>query len=135
MAVPRLPDIVLYERHRCHLCEETRANLEQLLAAWVAAGRQVPRLVGRDIDTYPAWHDAFFETIPVVEVGERRLPLATDPARVRRFVEEALAAYAAEGIAGQVPAEHSAPDATTGVTDGTASSPTAGSAASGPPGS
>jgi Glutaredoxin-like domain (DUF836) len=97
MAVPEPPDIVLYERRRCHLCEDARASLEQLLDAWAVAGRPVPRLVGRDIDDDPAWHDAYFETIPVVEIGDRRLPLATSPARVRRFVEEALAAHMAAG--------------------------------------
>ncbi len=90
MTLDPLPDVVLYERAGCHLCEDARAHLEQLLAARVAGGRPVPRLVGRDIDTDEAWHDAFFETIPVVEVGERRLELATSPARVRRFLEEAL---------------------------------------------
>ncbi len=84
------PVIVLYERAGCHLCEEARDHLEQLLASWAAAGQPVPSLVGRDIDTDPAWHDAFFETIPVIEVGEQRLPLATSPARVRRFLEAAL---------------------------------------------
>ena len=91
-----LPEIVLYERSGCHLCEDARARLEELLAAWAAAGRPAPRLVGRDIDSEPAWHDAFFETIPVVEIGERRLLLATSPARVRSFVEDALAEAGAE---------------------------------------
>ncbi len=90
MSASPLPSIVLYERAGCHLCEGARAHLEQLLASWAEAGRNVPALVGRDIDSDPAWHDAFFETIPVVEVGEQRLPLATSPARVRRFLEEAL---------------------------------------------
>jgi Glutaredoxin-like domain (DUF836) len=100
MSAPGLPEILLYERSGCHLCEDARADLEALLAAWSAAGRPVPRLVGRDIDSDPAWHDAFFETIPVVEVGDRRLPLATSPVRVRRFIEEALAAEPLQGPAG-----------------------------------
>ena len=93
-----LPEIRLYERSGCHLCEDARTHLEALLASWSAAGRAVPRLVGRDIDSDPAWHDAFFETIPVVEIGGRRLTLATSPARVRRFVEEALADAGAEPV-------------------------------------
>ncbi len=104
MSPSPLPEIFLYERSGCHLCEDARANLEALLMAWSAMGRPVPRLVGRDIDNDPAWHDAFFETIPVVEIGERRLPLATSPARVRRFVEDALSAGAAR-LAQEAPAE------------------------------
>src|SRR5512135_1471665 len=95
MTTSPLPDIVLYERSGCHLCEDARAHLEQLLATWSAAGRPAPRLVGRDIDCEPAWHDAYFETIPVVEIGARRLLLATSPARLRSFVEDALAEAAA----------------------------------------
>ena len=93
-----LPEIRLYERSGCHLCEDARTHLEALLATWSGAGRAVPRLVGRDIDSDPAWHDAFFETIPVVEIGGRRLALATSPARVRRFVEEALAYAGSEPV-------------------------------------
>jgi hypothetical protein len=92
-----LPDIVLYERSGCHLCEDARAALEALLATWSAGGDPVPRLVGRDIDTEPAWHDAFWDTIPVVEIGERRLPLATSPTRVRQFLEAALSEADARG--------------------------------------
>ncbi len=92
MAAPGLPDLVLYERSGCHLCEATRGYLEALLASWAASGRPVPRLVGRDIDADPTWHDAFFETIPVVEVAGRRLLLATSPVAVARFLDEALAA-------------------------------------------
>ncbi len=84
------PDIVLYERSGCHLCEDARGVLEALLATWSAAGDPVPRLVGRDIDSEPAWHAAFWDTIPVIEVGDRRLPLATSPERIRQFLESAL---------------------------------------------
>jgi Glutaredoxin-like domain (DUF836) len=97
MTPASVPEIVLYERSGCHLCEDARAHLEELLATWSATGRPAPRLVGRDIDSEPAWHDAYFEAIPVVEIGERRLLLATSPARVRSFVEDALAEASADG--------------------------------------
>ena len=45
-----------------------------------------PRLVERDITTDPEWERAFFLTIPVLELGERRLELATSLARVRELL-------------------------------------------------
>ena len=43
----------------------------------------------------PAWEQAFFAEIPVVEIGDRRLTLATSPSRLRRFLDEALGAAVA----------------------------------------
>jgi glutaredoxin-like protein DUF836 len=88
---PPLPDVVLYARAGCHLCDDARELLRALLAERAAQGRVQPRLLERDIDADPALHDAFFTTIPVVEVGDRRLELATSPARIRRLLDEALA--------------------------------------------
>jgi hypothetical protein len=45
-------------------------------------------LVERDITTNDAWHRAFLTTIPVLELGDRRLELATSPAKIRRFLDE-----------------------------------------------
>jgi hypothetical protein len=93
MAHPPLPDLVLYGRDGCHLCEDAHGALLALLAERSAAGRPVPPLFERDIDTDPAWHDAFHLVIPVVEVGDRRLELATSPAKLRRLLEDALAPF------------------------------------------
>jgi hypothetical protein len=86
-----LPDVVLYARAGCHLCDDARGILHALLAERAAQGRAEPRLLERDIDADPTLHDAFFQTIPVIEVGDRRLELATSPARIRRLLAEALA--------------------------------------------
>src|SRR5262245_36402449 len=86
-----LPDVVLFTRTGCHLCDEAREILRALLAERAAQGRPAPRLLERDIETDPALHDAFFTTIPVIEVGDRRLELATSPARIRRLLDDALA--------------------------------------------
>ncbi len=47
-------------------------------------------LVERDIDADPAWHDAFFASIPVVELADRRLELVTNVGKVRRLLAEVL---------------------------------------------
>ena len=76
----------LYTRGGCHLCEEARALLVALLGGRARAGLPSPPLVERDIDTDPAWQRAYFASIPVVELGEHRLELATSPAKLRRLL-------------------------------------------------
>jgi Glutaredoxin-like domain (DUF836) len=92
---PPLPDLILYARPGCSLCDETRTALGTLLADRAAHGLPVPRLVERDIDTDDDWQRQFAFTIPVVELGERRLELATSPARLRRLLADGL-----DGLAG-----------------------------------
>ena len=87
-----LPDLVLYGRPDCGLCEETRSFVSELLEARRVAGLVTPRLVERDIETDPAWQRAFFASIPVLELGDRRLELATSPARVQRLLTDVLGA-------------------------------------------
>ena len=85
-----LPDLVFYTRDGCHLCDEARDLLALLFADRVEAGKRVPHVVERDITTNDDWLRAYFTTIPVVEVGDRRVELATSPARLRRLLEETL---------------------------------------------
>ena len=85
-----MDDLYLYARAGCHLCEETRTALVQLLAEREAAGLPSPTLVERDIDTNEDWQRAFMATIPVIELRDRRLELATSPARIRRLLADVL---------------------------------------------
>jgi hypothetical protein len=90
MRLTPLPDLILYGRPDCGLCEETRAFLAELLSARRRAGLATPTLVERDIETDPGWQRAFSASIPVIELGDRRLELATSPARVRRLLADVL---------------------------------------------
>jgi Glutaredoxin-like domain (DUF836) len=85
-----MDELYLYTRAGCHLCEETRTALVQLLAERTAAGLSSPTLVERDIDTNEDWQRAFMTTIPVVELRGRRLELALSSARIRRLLTETL---------------------------------------------
>lgn len=85
-----LPDLVLYTRAGCGLCDETRSLLEALVAERIAAGLAAPSIVERDIDADPALHDAYFAVIPVVELGARRIELATGAAKLRRLLGDVL---------------------------------------------
>jgi len=89
-----LPDLVLYGRPGCHLCDETRTILQALLSEREDAGLPTTALVERDIEADPGLHSRFLTTIPVVEIGERRLELATSAGKLRRFLADALDAQA-----------------------------------------
>jgi hypothetical protein len=90
MRLAPLPDLILYGRPDCGLCDETRSFVTELLVARRDAGLATPTLVERDIETDPVWERAFIASIPVVELGDRRLELATSPARVRRLLADVL---------------------------------------------
>lgn len=85
-----MDELYLYARAGCHLCDDTRSALVQLLAERWAAGLPSPTLVERDIDTDDAWQNAFMTTIPVVELAGERIELATSPARIRRLLADVL---------------------------------------------
>ena len=90
MPLTPLPDLILYGRADCGLCDEARRMLGALLDARQAAGLATPALVERDIDTDQAWERAFFASIPVIELGDRRLELATSAAKMRRLLTDVL---------------------------------------------
>ena len=85
-----LPDLILYGRPGCHLCDEARETVEALLRQRSEAGQPTPQLVERDIETNDEWQRAWFASIPVLELGERRLVLATSPAKIRRLLADGL---------------------------------------------
>ena len=86
-----LPDLVLYAKPGCGLCDEARTILIELLAERAARGDLVPSLVERDIESDVELQRAMFLSIPVVEFGDRRLELATSAAKLRRLLAEGLA--------------------------------------------
>lgn len=86
----RPTELFLYARPGCGLCDETRITLEALLARRAAMGRPTVTLVDRDIAADPELERAFFAEIPVVELGGRRLTLATSPARLEALLAEVL---------------------------------------------
>jgi hypothetical protein len=90
-----LPDVILYGRPDCGLCDEARDLLRALLAERAAAGLPTPAVQDIDIDTDPALEREFFATIPVVELGGRRLELVTSASKLRRLLADVLDATVA----------------------------------------
>jgi glutaredoxin-like protein DUF836 len=85
-----LPDLILYGRPGCGLCDEARHDVIAILESRRKSGRPAPNLVDRNIESDPGWERAFLASIPVVELGDRRLELATSAAKVRRLLADVL---------------------------------------------
>jgi hypothetical protein len=90
MSASVVPDLFLYTREGCHLCDEARATVQALLEERAAAGRRTAAIRERDIATNREWERQFFTSIPVVVVGDHRLELATSARALRRFLDDAL---------------------------------------------
>jgi uncharacterized membrane protein/glutaredoxin len=64
--------VTLYSKKDCHLCEQAKADLK-------AIEEKLPhRLVEVDIESDPALHKAYFDKIPVIEVGPYKLSAPFD---------------------------------------------------------
>ena len=90
MADTPLPDLILYGRPECSLCDEARALLHALLDERARNGLPTPTMIELDIEADDELQRAFYATIPVVELGGRRLELATSAAKLRRLLAEVL---------------------------------------------
>lgn len=88
--VPPSPDLVLYTRPGCHLCEEAREAIGLVVADRLARGLAVPTVTERNIDDDPELHRSLFERIPVVEIGNQRVELIVSVGKVRRLLNQAL---------------------------------------------
>jgi hypothetical protein len=88
--VAPLPDLVLYTRAGCSLCDEARAAIDMTLADRRERGLAIPALVERDIEADPELHRRFLERIPVVELGTRRVELIVTIGKMRHLLSEAF---------------------------------------------
>jgi len=85
-----LPDLVLYTRPGCELCDEARDSIQSVLEDRAARGAALPRLIERDVAADPDLEGRFGNLVPVVELGDRRLELAVSAGRIRRLLGDVL---------------------------------------------
>jgi hypothetical protein len=90
-----LPDLILYGRADCGLCDEARQLVQALLDERRARGVQTPGLREVDIESDPALERALFASIPVVELRGRRLETVTSLAKLRRLLTDVLDGHGA----------------------------------------
>jgi hypothetical protein len=95
MADAPLPDLILYGRPECGLCDEARDLLLALLDERRRHDLPTPALTEIDIESDADLERRYVATIPVVELGDRRLELATSAAKLRRLLSDVLDGSAA----------------------------------------
>ena len=88
--VTPLPDLVLYARPECSLCDEAREAVDLVVADRRARGLPVPNVIERNIESDPDLHRTLLERIPVVELGEHRIELVVSIGKLRRMLNEVL---------------------------------------------
>jgi hypothetical protein len=84
------PILRFYRRAGCHLCDEGRAALAAVLEERAASGLVTPRVRDMDIDLDGEALRRHMETIPVISLDGRELPLAVSARAIRRFLTDAL---------------------------------------------
>jgi hypothetical protein len=85
-----LPDLILYSRPGCHLCDEAREAIEAVLADRGRRDLPVPSVVEIDIESDPELHRRFLERIPVVELAASRIELIVTVGKLRRVFADVL---------------------------------------------
>jgi len=85
-----LPDLVLYGKPGCHLCEDARVALDSVMAERAAAGLPNPELSERDILRDPDLTERYRDWIPVLVLADRELKLVTQAARIRRLLADVI---------------------------------------------
>ncbi len=89
MAAP-LPELILYTRPRCSLCDEAREAIAAVLGDRKTRGLPVPPVVEIDIESDPELHRRFLERIPVVELAGSRIELIVTMGKLRRVFGDVL---------------------------------------------
>jgi glutaredoxin len=84
------PVLTVYRREGCHLCDDARQILQDVLEQRARRGEPTPHVREVDIDADPAAHDRYFTRIPVFAVGTDEIDLVTTGTAVRRFLERTL---------------------------------------------
>ena len=83
--VPPLPDLILYARPGCSLCDEAREAIRLVSDDRRERGLPVPEIVEHNIEDDPELHRRYLERIPVVELGDQRVELIVTVGKLRRL--------------------------------------------------
>jgi hypothetical protein len=83
--VPPLPDLIMYARPGCSLCDEAREAIRLVSDDRRERGLLVPELIELNIEDDPELHRRYLERIPVVELGDQRVELIVTVGKLRRL--------------------------------------------------
>jgi hypothetical protein len=84
--VTPVPDLILYTRADCGLCDEAREAIRLVTEDRLARNLPVPRLVEVDIDDDDDLKRRLFDRIPVIEIGAQRVELVVSVGKLRRLL-------------------------------------------------
>ena len=87
---PALPELILYTREDCELCDEARVAIGIVLDERGRSGRPVPALREVDIGVEEDLERRYGERVPVVVVGDEHLDLVVGARRLARLMERVL---------------------------------------------
>ncbi len=82
--------LFIYSKPGCHLCEESDRIVRSILLERAARGLRTAQIVERNIQVDEDWYRAFFDTIPVLQIDDRQLPLAIHADAIRAFIDVSL---------------------------------------------
>lgn len=85
-----VPDLLLYTRAGCSLCDEAREAIRVVAEDRAARRLIVPRIVEVDIEGNPELERPMFDRIPIVELGDRRVELIVTVGKLRRLLSEVV---------------------------------------------
>jgi hypothetical protein len=88
--VAPLPDLILYARPGCSLCEEAWEAIHLVLEERRSRDLAIPSVVERNIDADPELQRRLLERIPVAEIGDQRVELVVTVGKLRRMLASTL---------------------------------------------
>ena len=89
-SVNPIPELVLYTRAGCGLCDEAREAIRLVVEDRQGRRLVIPSVVEVDITADPELERTMFDRIPIAQLGERRVELVVTVGKLRRLLNETL---------------------------------------------
>jgi hypothetical protein len=90
MTSPALPTLHFYHRDGCHLCDDARAALQQVLEDRVRRGDPIARVREINLTRQPELEARYGTLIPVLRVDDQELALVTSYHTIAEFLDRVL---------------------------------------------
>jgi hypothetical protein len=87
---PALPTLEFYHRDGCHLCDDARLALQQVLEDRVKRGDPIPRVHEVNLTHQPELEPRYGMLIPVLALGDQELALVTSARTIAEFLDRVL---------------------------------------------
>jgi hypothetical protein len=89
-SVVPIPDLILYTRAGCGLCDEARDAIGLVFEDRRTRDLIVPPFVEVDIEGKPELERSMFDRIPIVQLGDRKVELVVTVGKLRRLLREVV---------------------------------------------